>query len=133
MSFTSSNFVGPITPQIIDQIETYGAVQDASMMALVLLPHALPRQAVPPLFLLRLLGRCTRVPKGKKKTIVFPFVFAPRPSLLRTFQSELISFLDERVHMMEGEAMGTVPAAVFAGTDNALANCMAEVGLRVYT
>ena len=48
------------------------------------------------------------------------------------FQSELVSFLDERVHMMEGEAMGTVPAAVFAGTDNALANCMAEVGLLVY-
>ena len=28
--------------------------------------------------------------------------------------------------------MGTVPAAVFAGTDSALADCMAEVGVRLH-
>lgn len=40
---------------------------------------------------------------------------------------ELVSFLEERVHMMEGEAAGTVPAAALAGTEKALTESLAEV------
>ncbi|CAM9140621.1 unnamed protein product, partial [Pylaiella littoralis] len=42
-------------------------------------------------------------------------------------KSELVSFLEERVHMMEGEASGTVPAAALAGTEKALTESLAEV------
>lgn len=44
-------------------------------------------------------------------------------------KSELVSFLEERVHMMEGEASGTVPAAALAGTEKALTESLAEVRL----
>ncbi|CAM9519732.1 unnamed protein product, partial [Ectocarpus sp. 8 AP-2014] len=42
-------------------------------------------------------------------------------------KSELVSFLEERVQMMEGEASGTVPAAALAGTEKALTESLAEV------
>ncbi|CAB1115028.1 unnamed protein product [Ectocarpus sp. CCAP 1310/34] len=42
-------------------------------------------------------------------------------------KSELVSFLEERVQMMEGEASGTVPAAALAGTERALTESLAEV------
>lgn len=44
-------------------------------------------------------------------------------------KSEAVSFLEERVHMMEGEASGTVPAAALAGTEKALTESLAEVCL----
>lgn len=42
-------------------------------------------------------------------------------------QSELVSFLEERVHILEGETEGTVPAAALLGAEKALAETMAEV------
>eukprot|EP00752_Nemacystus_decipiens_P007392 g6611.t1 len=42
-------------------------------------------------------------------------------------KSELVSFLEEKVHIMEGEAAGTVPAAALAGTEKALTESLAEV------
>ncbi|CAN0285098.1 unnamed protein product [Ectocarpus sp. 4 AP-2014] len=42
-------------------------------------------------------------------------------------KSELVSFLEERVQIMEGEASGTVPAAALAGAEKALTESLAEV------
>ncbi|CAM9419672.1 unnamed protein product, partial [Ectocarpus sp. 6 AP-2014] len=54
---------------------------------------------------------------------------ASKQSLRVTLEkkSELVSFLEERVQMMEGEASGTVPAAALAGTEKALTESLAEV------
>lgn len=42
-------------------------------------------------------------------------------------QSEVASFLEERVRMLEKEAAGSVPAAILVGSEQALAEATAKV------